>query len=519
MYISSSASSRKLIMAANNPDARNKTGQNPRLAALQSLLQAGRLQEAEAGFRELVRNGDAQAAAALATLLLQQGRDGDTVELIEPIVRASPENGEMVVNLSMALRRLGRLDEALQHARRGTVLLPQAVPAWNALGVAALESGRLDEALVAFDAGLKTAPQHPALSLHRAMALRRLNRNEEALAAFAQLVRAFPQTPETWRGLADVQTALGQTDAALRSSQQARALAPRDFEVAFEHAKALLRAGHALEATRLLESLLKAREDHAQAWVWLGRAQLKLDEVPAARVAFERAKSLDADDPGIAHFYAAATGTLPAVVETDYIRNLFDDFADDFEHTLVDLLSYDTPALLARFLQRQGADAATRVLDLGCGTGLLAVHLARPGRAIDGVDLSPRMLERARAKGLYGELHAAEISEFLRATHAHWDLIAATDVFIYIADAGASFAPALARLTPGGWFGFSIETSAGDDTELLPQTGRYRQSPARMARELSDAGFVDIAQETIVLRMESGKPVAGALFVARRPAG
>jgi predicted TPR repeat methyltransferase len=506
-------------MAANDPGTGNSTGPNPRLQALQSLLQAGRPQEAEAGYRELLRNGDAQAAGPLATLLLQQGRDSEAVELLEPLVRAAPENGEMVVNLSMALRRLGRFDEALEHARRGVTLLPQAVPAWNALGVAALESGRLEDALAAFDSGLKAAPQHPALRLHRAMTLRRLNRNEESLAVYAQLVRAFPQTPEPWRGLADVQTALGQTDAALRSSQQARALAPHDFDVAFEHAKALLRAGNADEAARLLESLVKARDDHAQGWVWLGRAHLKLDDLPAARVAFERAKALDADDAGIAHFHAAATGNLPAAVETDYIRDLFDDFADDFEHALVDQLSYDTPAQLARYLQRRGADVGVRVLDLGCGTGLMAAQLARPGRVIHGVDLSPRMLERARAKGLYGELHTAELNEFLRAAVADWDLIVATDVFIYIPDAGSSFAPTLARLTPGGWFGFSIETSAGDATELLPQTGRYRQSSARIARELSDAGFVNIAEESIVLRLESGKPVAGALFVAQRPAG
>jgi predicted TPR repeat methyltransferase len=197
---------------------------------------------------------------------------------------------------------------------------------------------------------------------------------------------------------------------------------------------------------------------------------------------------------------------------------LFYDFSDLFEHTLIDLLSYDTPAQLARFLQRQGADVGARVLDLGCGTGLMAVHLARLERVIDGVDLSPRMLERARAKGLYGELHTAELIEFLRDARADWDLIVATDVFIYIPDPGSSFALTLARLTPGGWFGFSIETSAGDDTELLPQTGRYRQASARIVRELSDAGFVNIAEESIVLRLESGKPVAGALFVAQRPA-
>jgi len=102
-------------------------------------------------------------------------------------------------------------------------------------------------------------------------------------------------------------------------------------------------------------------------------------------------------------------------------------------------------------------------------------------------------------------------------TEAHWDLIVATDVYIYLPDPGGSFALTLARLAPRGWLGFSIETSAGDGVELLPQTGRYRQAPARVARELTDAGFVNITQESIVLRLESGNPVAGALFVAQRP--
>jgi len=159
------------------------------------------------------------------------------------------------------------------------------------------------------------------------------------------------------------------------------------------------------------------------------------------------------------------------------------------------------------------------VLDLGCGTGLMATHLVRPGRVIDGVDLSPRMLERARAKRLYNQLHTAELIEFLRATREDWDLVVATDVYIYLPDAAASFPLTLAHLTPGGCIAFSIETSVGDATELLAQTGRYRQAPARITRELIDAGFVDIAQEPVVLRLESGKPVAGALFLARRPVG
>ena len=488
-----------------------------RLAGLRSLQQAGRLQEAEAGYRECLRQGLTQAAGPLATLLLNHDRNAEVVELLAPELRARPNDGELTVHLSVALRRLGHLDEALQHARRSTELLPQEVPAWHCLGLAAMEAGRLEEALAAFDAGLKVAPQHPALWLHRAVALHRMKRNSEAIEIFTRLARAFPQMPEVWRAFAATQDALGIPDA-VRSRQQARALMPNDPDVALEYASALLKTGNAAEAARQFENALKLRRDHAPSWVGLGRARLKLDDVPAAAAAFERARALDPKDSGIAHLLAAVTGVLPDAVEADYIRNLFDEFADDFEDALVRQLSYDTPAQLAAFLQLQGADTGIRVLDLGCGTGLMADRLARPGRIIDGVDLSPRMLERARKKDLYAELHEAELIAFLQTTSASWDLIVATDVLIYIPDAAATFAPTLARLAPGGWFGFSIETSSGDATELPPQTGRYRQSSARMAQDLATTGFVNIAQEPVVIRLESGKPVAGALLVAQRPA-
>jgi predicted TPR repeat methyltransferase len=122
------------------------------------------------------------------------------------------------------------------------------------------------------------------------------------------------------------------------------------------------------------------------------------------------------------------------------------------------------------------------VLDLGCGTGLMAVELAAEGRFIDGVDLSTRMLDGARAKGVYRSLYAAEVLEFLRAAQAQWDLIVAADVFVYIADLAPVFAAAFERLPPGGVFAFSIELSASGATELPAETGRYRHAPSGPAR-------------------------------------
>ena len=180
------------------------------------------------------------------------------------------------------------------------------------------------------------------------------------------------------------------------------------------------------------------------------------------------------------------------------------------------LVSAAMLTVMMDFLRRHGAETASTVLDLGCGTGLMGQQLARSGRSIDGVDLSPRMLDHARAKEVYRDLHAGEVVEFMRRQSTQWQLVVAVDVVIYLRDLRPLFAAALPCVAPAGCFAFTIECSS-DDTELQPVTGRYRHAPARVVAELAEAGFVDIAHDAVVLRMESGQPVAGELLLARRP--
>lgn len=480
------------------------------------LHRAGRLSEAEVGYRECLGDGETAARFPLAVLLLQQSRHDEALELLEVLAQASPNNPDIVVNWSLALRNCGRTEESLMAAQRGCALAPMQVAAWNALGLAALELKRFDEALSAFETGLGLAPGHAALQLHRAHCLRHLGRSQEALSLYGQLLGDDPKLLEGWRGHARTQAALGHGEDALRSCEFALHLAPDDREVAFEHAVALLRAGRADPAAQYFAAFVDGAPDDAQAWLWLGRARLAQGDLTAARDAFEQAHAKDPLDAVIAHFRAAATGGLPEAVESDYIRRLFDDFAGRFEHTLVDRLAYAIPARLADLLRRHRADVADSVLDLGCGTGLMALELNKPGRVFDGVDLSTRMLELARAKGVYRDLHAMELGEFLSGAEREWDLIVAADVFVYVPDVREVFTEVMRCLHPGGWFAFSIEVSAGDDTELLPSTGRYRHSPDRVRAALDAAGFVDTVGEAGVLRLESGQPVIGELILARR---
>jgi ubiquinone/menaquinone biosynthesis C-methylase UbiE len=68
-----------------------------------------------------------------------------------------------------------------------------------------------------------------------------------------------------------------------------------------------------------------------------------------------------------------------------------------------DLLMEEAPydawqSFVQRKLQQYGRRGATRILDIGCGTGELAVRLAKVGFVVAGVDLSENMLAIAQAK-------------------------------------------------------------------------------------------------------------------------
>ncbi len=60
--------------------------------------------------------------------------------------------------------------------------------------------------------------------------------------------------------------------------------------------------------------------------------------------------------------------------------------------------------LRARFISERAALGGRRVLDVGCGGGLLAEALARAGAQVTAIDLAPGMIEVARLHAAAGAL-------------------------------------------------------------------------------------------------------------------
>ena len=117
---------------------------------------------------------------------------------------------------------------------------------------------------------------------------------------------------------------------------------------------------------------------------------------------------MNGDDPdeGVRLLHRAYSLGAPDT-HIDFYR----DFAELYDSTYAASLGYIYPLGIASVLSGQQRPHGA-ILDIGCGTGLVATAIRKvdPSAAIDGVDISPDMLGKARAKGEYRDLVAADLT-------------------------------------------------------------------------------------------------------------
>jgi len=112
-----------------------------------------------------------------------------------------------------------------------------------------------------------------------------------------------------------------------------------------------------------------------------------------------------------------------------------------------------------------------RILDVGCGTGMNAQHLAAKGHTVVGIDLSPVAIEKFRQKGLEGMVCDVE-KDGTPFPDGSFDLVFASEVIEHVADT-ASFLVELARvLRPDGTLVLSTPNSAFWPYRILGVLGR-----------------------------------------------
>jgi len=458
------------------------SGQESPSALLESAAIAyrrGDAGRAESLCRQLLdeQPGQQQASLMLGGLLLHRQAHEEAARVLAAALEHHRDHPGMLVNQSVALRGCGRLEESIAAARRAVEVDVSLVSAWNALGIALIESGRFREAEEQLRKGLTHHPDAPPLLHHLSQAVEAQGQHTQAMESRAALSRAG--------------TAKGR-----------------------EASRLVSRGELGLAESKFREAIRLHPGDHAS-HTGLGCLLLRLGRNDEAIACLRRAQKLAPGDRVTRHFLAAALGEPPAHADGDYVRIVFDAYAGEFDQHLVEQLGYRVPEALRRMLEVQCPDGFGEVLDLGCGTGLVGEQFAPLATAMDGVDLSAEMLIKAREKNLYRDLFQADIAEFVSQAQPRWRTVVAADVFIYFGDVTDLFKELSNCMQPGGWLAFSVESSAGAGLELHPGSGRYRHGREYLIDALEGGNFRQVEFADTMIRHELGQAIDGWLVTAR----
>ena len=387
--------------------------------------------------------------------------------------------------------------------------------------VATHQAGRIVEAKAMYERILRRRPRDPdALNF---LGMLEYQRGEQArgIELLQKSLKSAPANPHAWMNFGNMLMGIGDLEGAAKAYERVTELAPGLWQGWFSRATCLRRLRRLEDAVECLKTAISLNPDHDRAYEKLGMILYRVGKTKEMAELYADWVKYNPDNPTARHMYAAAAGeAVPDRASDDYVRTTFDGFADTFDDNLKEL-GYRAPELLTNALERHLGPVATRgnlaILDAGAGTGLCGPLLRPRARRLVGVDLSPGMLEKARARRTYDELVAAELCEFMRGRPDAFDVVLSADTLVYFGALEEVLAAAGTCLRPGGLLSFTAERWETNDEAArfrMGPHGRYLHAETYVAQALSDAGLRCLEISPAVLRVELGAEVHGMVVVA-----
>jgi predicted TPR repeat methyltransferase len=432
---------------------------------------------------------------------------------------ADPAELRKKLDFAVQQHQAGRQQKARKIYNKILKANPQHTDALHMLGLLEHQSGDNDTAIKLLTRAKEQGPASAELLTNLGSALQARRIFNEAIKAFQQAIELNPGFVLAYNNLGNALRAVGNHDAAASAFQSAIKISP-NYALAHYNLGDLLHAQKRYdEAIALMKRVLALEPEFADASNSLAVLYMEKGDTEEAINMFRRMLELDKDNASARHLLAALEGQASTETPADYVVKLFDGYADDFEHHLVEKLEYQTPQKLHDAVEEFIRDRQSEldVIDLGCGTGLCGPLFRKHASFLKGVDLSPGMLARAKERNIYDELLEGDLTVGLGTARDVYDVVIAADVFVYVGELRQVFEATVRTLRPGGLFAFSLEAEEGSDEFVLRPTGRYAHSMGYIRRLAQAAGLREEHLEESVLRMDKGQPIDGYIVVLGKP--
>ena len=375
------------------------------------------------------------------------------------------------------------MSEEERRLKEAVARTPEDAEAHSALAAHYFAAGSLDAAVEAYALARDAAPDVPHGHYNLAAVLHEQGQSEEAMEVLGEAALALPGSALLHYGQACMLQALGRNDEALGKFMAALEIEPGD----------------------------------ANAWYGAGTALHRLDDMLRADHCFSMALECDPDHASAQYMRDAMGGGHKRGPAELFVRELFDNYSEHYDAHMLRTLDYQGHELVRDSVLRILPEMQeARVLDLGCGTGLAGSLLRDRAAELVGVDVSAKMLRRARALDCYDTLVCSNIADYLIEEEVDvFDLVIAVDVFIYIGALDELFQRIAKVLGPGGLFAFTIEEMQDVDWEVAP-SGRVRHALSYLESLRRGLGFESMVVKRHRLRNEAREPCWGYVLAWRK---
>lgn len=140
---------------------------------------------------------------------------------------------------------------------------------------------------------------------------------------------------------------------------------------------------------------------------------------------------------------------------TDEVLRYYTQFAEEYDNTVLrdrDYIAFDK---ITKWTLDLLPPKPCQILDLGCGTGLSSKPFLDAGHAVTGIDLTPAMLEKARALP-FTKLICQSLDLPLQVPPAHFDAVVLLGVMEFVQQPRSLFFNINKALKPAAHFGLTL---------------------------------------------------------------
>jgi predicted TPR repeat methyltransferase len=474
-----------------------------------------------------IRSDYAEAHVGLGFALAEMRDYAEAEMALERALASRPEIADAHFILGTIARAKEDLPTSIDRFSKALTLKPDLEFAYRNLFELYAQTGQNEQARALLEKGVSVFPDSVEFRINLGNLLRARGDVPGAIDSYRMALELRPADVQVHLWLGDAYSSLDRHAEAIKLYRRAIALAPGHVDAHIGLGCALEAAGMKDEAASCFQQALVQDPGSVRAHQCLGNVLLGQGDRQGALASYRELLRLQPDSP-VMHLVAALSGETSDRPPMAYVKQLFDEYAENFEHSLVSTLRYDVPAELAEFVRSLCGPPgrAWRILDLGCGTGLSGLAFLPYAKEMIGVDLSGKMLEKAKIRNIYARLEQAELLTVLRAEPASsFDLVLAADVLVYLGKLEETFEQVSRVLCPGGLHAFSVESmdaliesgAAGSALGYqLNPTGRYAHAMRYLQTVAGRSGLEFIDFRTTRIRLDQGKPVNGYLVLIRR---